>query len=281
MQKKNDFIRRNVIQGENSDGISVDRIRLKKNDFPYSHRDEGYTFHILEQGAVRLEIDFNEYSITAPTIVYIHPAQVHRIIHFENITICSLSVKAESMNANYIELLEEITPAVPLQLNTATYAVLSDIFDLCLNFSTKKTSTLHYSLLRDSCNTLVAFMISQFFDQYKMEFFLSRSENITKKFKSLLEKSYCNMKRPAEYAEKLHISVAYLNECTKQVTGFSVSQHIQDRIILEAKRYLYHTDKSVKEISFELGYNDHTYFSKIFKKATGMSALSFRRKNRD
>ncbi|WP_228377142.1 helix-turn-helix domain-containing protein [Chryseobacterium sp. FH2] len=64
----------------------------------------------------------------------------------------------------------------------------------------------------------------------------------------------------------------------KNTTGLSVSQHIQNRIVLEAKRLLYHTDKSVKEISFELGYDDYPYFSRFFTKAAGMSALKFRSK---
>ena len=48
-----------------------------------------------------------------------------------------------------------------------------------------------------------------------------------------------------------------------------------------AKRLLYHTDKSVKEIAFELGYDDYPYFSRLFTKSTGMSALTFRNKRHD
>ena len=72
----------------------------------------------------------------------------------------------------------------------------------------------------------------------------------------LLEKNYSKLKRPGDYAQKLNISAPYLNECIKNATGHSVSQHIQDRIILEAKRLLYHSDKSVKEIATELGFDD-------------------------
>ncbi|MEZ0453718.1 helix-turn-helix domain-containing protein [Sphingobacterium thalpophilum] len=67
----------------------------------------------------------------------------------------------------------------------------------------------------------------------------------------------------------------------KDVTGQTVSQHIQDRVILEAKRLLYHSDKSVKEIAFELGYDDYPYFSRLFAKNTGISALAFRNKRYD
>lgn len=56
--------------------------------------------------------------------------------------------------------------------------------------------------------------------------------------------------------------MSYLNECVKNITGFSVSYHIQQRIILEAKRMLFYTNKSIKEIAIELGYDDYPYFSK-------------------
>ncbi|HEY1053960.1 MAG TPA: helix-turn-helix domain-containing protein, partial [Emticicia sp.] len=97
----------------------------------------------------------------------------------------------------------------------------------------------------------------------------------------LLERNYSQLKRPADYAQQLNISTPYLNECIKETTGHSVSYHIQQRIILEAKRLLYHSDKSVKEIAADLGFDDYPYFSRLFTKATGMSALAFRNKNLD
>ena len=84
-------------------------------------------------------------------------------------------------------------------------------------------------------------------------------------------------KRPTEYADTLNISSDYLNECVKNTTGNSVSYQIQQRIILEAKRLLYYSDKSVKEISFELGYDDYPYFSRLFTKVAGITAPDFRK----
>ena len=56
---------------------------------------------------------------------------------------------------------------------------------------------------------------------------------------------------------------------------------IKNRIILEAKRLLYHSDKSVKEIATELGYEDYAYFSRLFAKTTGITALAFRNNKHD
>ncbi|MGK4568403.1 helix-turn-helix domain-containing protein [Flavobacterium sp. 3HN19-14] len=102
-----------------------------------------------------------------------------------------------------------------------------------------------------------------------------------KSFRQLLEKNYGTLKRPGEYAKLLNISTPYLNECIKNSTSSSVSQLIHERVILEAKRLLYHTDKSVKEIAFELGYADYPYFTRLFRKVTGITALAFKRKNHE
>lgn len=121
--------------------------------------------------------------------------------------------------------------------------------------------SLHFSQLKDSCNSLVGLVISQYLKQSKSADKFSRFETIEKAFIKMLEQNFVNLKRPADYAEKLNISVPYLNECVKDVTRHSISHHIQQRIILDAKRLLYHSEKSIKEIANELGYDDYSYFS--------------------
>jgi AraC family transcriptional activator of pobA len=288
--KNNKNIPVNSMADNFSQGISIDKISIKKSDFKtaeqyegatQSHRDEGHTFHIVEKGTVLIEIDFQKHKINAPAVVYMHPNQVHRILDFTNMTVCSLAIKDENLNPDYLKFLEEITPAKPLALAKDIYTNIFETFSLCLNFSTQKSNRLYHLLLKDSCNTLIALITSAFLGQNKSSSKLSRVESITKSFNQLLEKNYRTNKRPTEYAKRLNISTHYLNESIKNTTGLSVSHHIQGRIILEAKRLLYHTDKSVKEIAFELGYEDYPYFSRLFTKATGMSALVFRNKRHD
>lgn len=285
MAKNNKKIPVNSMDDDFSQGIAIAKMNIKKADFKtdkqheearQSHRDEGHTFHIVEAGSVHIEIDFQTYTITAPFVVYMHPNQVHRILDFENMTVCTLSIKNESLNPGYLDLLEEISPARPLAITGASGQTIFDMFQLCLNFSTQPNNKLYYALLRDSCNTLVALITSAFLSQHQPPAKLSRSESISKAFRQLLEANYCTIKQPMAYAKRLNISTHYLNESIKKTTGLSVSQHIQDRIILEAKRLLYHTGKSVKEIAFELGYEDYPYFSRLFTRAAGMSALTFR-----
>lgn len=65
---------------------------------------------------------------------------------------------------------------------------------------------------------------------------------------------YKEMKKPSDYADALKISTPYLNQAVKAFSGFTISYWIQKMVMTEAKRLLYYTDLSVKEISYELGY---------------------------
>lgn len=271
-------------------GISIGKNSIKNSDFKTSkeqeqatqaHRDEGYTFHILEKGEVTIEIDFQTYCVSSPAVVYLHPDHVHRIPDIDDIIVCTISIGSANLNEGYLKILEDLSPMPPLSLSCEDSSTISSIFSLCLTFYTQKENKMYFPLLKDSCNTLIGFLLSQFLNIKKSEDNFSRFDKVSKAFRKLLEKNYCTLKRPGQYAALLHISTSYLNECVKESTGYSVSHLIQDRIILEAKRLLYHTDKSVKEIAFELGYADYPYFARLFSKVTRMSALTFRRKNRD
>jgi len=266
-------------------GISIEKIAIRDlHNFEgvrRSERHDRHTFHLLEKGTVTIEIDFQKYKITSPSVIYMHPDQVHRLITFEHVSVSTWAINNYNLNPEYLKLLEDITPVKPLALKKETFSVLSEAVCLCLKFAERGDDKLHHSLLRDSCNALVAFVVSLYLAQSASTDDLSRFEVITKAFRKELDRNYVTARRPAEYARALNISVAYLNECVKNATGYTVSWHIQQRIILEAKRLLHHSGKSVKEIAAELGYDDYPYFSRLFIKVTGLTALAFRSKNHD
>ena len=78
------------------------------------------------------------------------------------------------------------------------------------------------------------------------------------------------------YANQLHISSRHLNSIISLQTGKSISEMIQNRILIESKRLLLHSEKTVSEIAFELGFSDKAYFHRFFKKTTGETPLHFR-----
>ena len=293
MPKKTNSIPVSIMVDEPGAGIAIERVTLKGlrtageatvnvfEESKQSHRHDRHSFFLLESGTIHVEIDFQKYNIKPLSVIYVHPDQVHRTIAFKNVTVSSWSINNENLNPEYLALLENITPAKPIALNKETFSILFEAISLCIKFSERKNDKLYHSLLKDSCNALVALVVSQYLEQFKSTDKSSRFETVTRAFKETLERNYTKLKRPAEYAQQLNISAPYLNECVKNATGYPVSHHILQRIILEAKRLLFYSDKLVKEIAAELGYDDYPYFSRLFTKVAGLTALAFRNKNRD
>lgn len=106
---------------------------------------------------------------------------------------------------------------------------------------------------------------------------INRYKEIAWDFRELLESNIRTNRAPSFYAERLNITVAYLNEAVNAVCGMSVSRNIQDEIILQAKRQLVYTTASVKEIAQGLGFDDYSYFTRLFTKVAGVSPTLFRK----
>jgi AraC-like DNA-binding protein/mannose-6-phosphate isomerase-like protein (cupin superfamily) len=250
-------------------------------DPTHSHRHDFHFFILQEEGRSQIEIDFKKYQLKNTAVVYIHPSQVHLMTKVENAGLYLVAVSNENLDPRYLKLLEEMVPANPLSLKTTEFSIIAQAVQLSINLFERKDDRLYPTILKDSCNALVGLIVSKYLEKSEPASGLSRFEIVTKQFRQALEVYFTKYKRPSDYANVLNISSAYLNECVKTVTGLPVSYHIQHRVILEAKRMLYHSDKSVKEISAELGFEDYPYFSRLFTKVTGMTALTFRNKNLD
>ena len=93
----------------------------------------------------------------------------------------------------------------------------------------------------------------------------------------LLEKNISSKKNVSDYADLLNVSSYQLNSITKTSIGKTVSEMINEQIILEAKRYLLATPNQVKEVADHLGYEDVSYFVRFFKKQTGFTPEAFRK----
>lgn len=110
------------------------------------------------------------------------------------------------------------------------------------------------------------------------------SSRLTSVFMELLERQFpiettanpLQLKTAQHYAQYLNVHVNYLNRAVKEITGKSTTAHITERIITEAKALLQHTDWSVSEIAYALGFEYPTYFNNFFKKQTGTNPKSFR-----
>ncbi|MEO1289914.1 MAG: helix-turn-helix transcriptional regulator [Chloroflexota bacterium] len=90
-------------------------------------------------------------------------------------------------------------------------------------------------------------------------------------FITLLEAQFNQDHSVSHYAELLHITPRQLSDIVKRCTGKSAKTLILERLMLEAKRHLQHSNASIKEIAYALGFKDSSYFSKVFKQMTGVS----------
>ena len=94
--------------------------------------------------------------------------------------------------------------------------------------------------------------------------------------KNAIETHFKTLRTPGDYGKLLHISVKALNKACKTHFNKTLTSLIAQRLIIEAKRELYLTSKPVRQIAFELGYEDEFYFSRFFKKNVGVSPQLFR-----
>ena len=99
---------------------------------------------------------------------------------------------------------------------------------------------------------------------------------ILQKLKDYIELHYKTLHTPGDYAGMLNISPKALAKITKAHFNKTLTNMIAERIIIEAKRELYLTNKTVKEIAYELGYNDESYFSRFFKTNADVSPQLYR-----
>ena len=115
--------------------------------------------------------------------------------------------------------------------------------------------------------------------------FKNGASRITHLFMDLLERQFpierssdpLQLRNPHDFADHLAVHINYLNRVVKEVTGKPTSAHIAARIIAEAKALLQHTDWSVADIAYALGFEYPAYFNNYFKRLTGTTPSSFRK----
>ncbi|KAA3440100.1 helix-turn-helix domain-containing protein [Rufibacter hautae] len=95
-------------------------------------------------------------------------------------------------------------------------------------------------------------------------------------FRKLLETHFRERHQVQEYADLLHITPAHLNEITQRYFGTSASSLIKGRLLLEAKRELLYTPKTVSEIAYHLHFSDTANFNRFFRSSCGLTPKDYR-----
>lgn len=263
-QAENGIVFRHIIDDEQA--VTIDQV----------HQDNYYVFLFIEEGKYKVCIDFKEYELDEASIAFITPGQVHFIIDYKNVIGYFLAIDTLLVNDTFKEVFEEVSTSKNIIVPD------KDVFqDLkyCLSILNKKIQTQQNALTQNLIYALTSSyigLIAGIYSNNVSNFFRKRPAIITHQFKKILTTNYKTIKSPTEYATKLNISLSYLNEAVKGTTGFSVSHLIQNEVILQAKRLLFYTDLSVKEVAIELGYDDYAYFTRLFTQATKTPPTLFR-----
>lgn len=246
--------------------------------YAFSHTNDYYFFGFIEDGQCRLNIDFEEYTFGTESLAIIRPGQVHRIIDAFNLFATFLIIDSVLVNEEEKQALERYgCPRIQL----------SDISELklLLSFLDRKLSCMENpsakAIVQRLTTVIVGLVVENVANAIKVKSELqgtvSRHKEIVWEFRDLLENNIRINRSPSFYAGRLNITVAYLNEAVNAVLRTSVGRHIQDEIILQAKRKLVYTTASVKEIAHSLGFDDYSYFTRQFTKVVGISPTLFRR----
>lgn len=106
--------------------------------------------------------------------------------------------------------------------------------------------------------------------------FLPAHLSLVLQFRNLLEQQFKRNRSVAEYTKQMAVAEKKLGMATKDVLGKLPKDMIEERILLEAKRFLTHSQLTIKEICFDLGFDEPTNFTKFFKKYTGQTPAEFK-----
>lgn len=250
----------------------------------YPHRHNYYTV-IWPFGATGKHlIDFREYPISRDNIFFVSPWQVHQVITDPKPTGYVILFTSEFLNMNSIrqdfvsnlKLFRDSDDTPPLPVNmemAAKLKLFADNMKEAFQSQTEmslETAGAYLKLFLIECNGHCS--LHPVSNPQNAEV----SKNLVRNFRDLVEKNHFRWHQVQNYAEALNVTPNYLNEVIKSAMSLPAKEIIQSRIILEAKRMAFFTDKSNKEIGFDLGFDDPAHFSKFFKNNTSVSLLEFR-----
>lgn len=246
-------------------------------DETHSHDFEELIIGI--QGTLEHFVDFKLDVVNAPVVSFIAKGKAHRIItklqngHFD---MWVLRFKSEFIAETIFQLYSSYHNNANQLLQTgACFNRLSAICEIIDQEMKQPTPDL--SIVRHLLSALFIMIESERKKQTENEDPHNSIQNET--FINFLKILEDNFRRPLGvefYAEKLFMSSRNLNLICQKIMNQSVSEIIETRKLTEAKNLLASTSKSISEIGFELGYNEKSYFSNVFKKKSGQTPSEFR-----
>jgi AraC-like DNA-binding protein len=242
------------------------------------HRMAFYFFVFIDNGSSTHKVDFHDQTISDGQLLFVLPNQIHTPPkQLEGPKYYKLG-----FDDNCLSLLPQQFSFLINPLNTQIIS-----FD---NASKKRVKSLFENLnqLLHSDNdpqnvAIILAHLNSILTEFNIAYFKSvtkenvQSNKIQKfiEFKVAVETHLTEHHSINSIAENLSVTTNNLYNIVKEFSGISPKEFITNRLMLEAQRKLHYSKLSIKELAYELGFNDPDYFSRLFKKNTGKSVSSY------
>lgn len=268
------------ILGEETLGITLFRHSVKgRNEFEQPHKHDFYMVFFVEKGSGVHNVDFTQYTVNDYQVYFIRAGQVHNWSLDVNTSGFQLMLAADVItifsNLGSFPFFEQSVPSC-LSLDKKQFEEFKiHLHEIELILSDNDVLTKEILLLR--LHLMLKLLQKEYLNQFPEHDSSTKPEKIIKGFNTLIDDHFNEESSVNFYADKLNITANYLNILSQKYLKMPASDVIKQRTILEAKRLLTSTDLSIKEIGYQLGFNDNTYFSKVFKKYTGKTPGDFKK----
>ncbi len=245
------------------------------------HRHGYYELFLFLTGSGLHMIDFQEWDIVPGHLHFLNPGQIHYIRRAPETTGWVLKFtpdflqNEEGGGALFQKIPFLQTGREPLiKTNSSDFDELMQLVEQIREEMDRKG--VGYNLMIHHYLRILLLKCHRLYDYTSTQ----KVSSVSRSFQVLLEKHYLTRKPVSYYCEQLHVSDDKLNQEIKRDFGQTPVTLIAKRLLLEAKRLLLHSDRSVKEIAYGLQFKDNAYFTRWFKKWASCSPGEFRLSNR-
>lgn len=238
-------------------------------EWPHSH--SFFSFVWFTHGSGFYVIDSEEYIIKPQRVFYVAPKQIHNWSFYDD-------------TQGYIIFIDQLTG---LDINLSYSFPYIDIDDIDVSLHLSILDNVNKELLyKDDASEenikagLLYYSRLLSRTAQKKQIKTHQNNALIEQLKGLILSDYSKLHTIAYYADRLNVREEKLNETCKKILGISAKQYLLNLKITEAKRLLIYSDHNINEITFLIGFEDSSYFARIFKKKTGFSPSFFIKKYR-
>ena len=252
----------------------------KQSDLLIPHRKDHFLIVFIRRANSRQWIDMAPYIIKDNTIYFTGPNHIIVKEGFEQLWSTGIAFTGEFLslqeNASLtrLPLIQNPHGVHELQLNEKDINFVEDMLAK-INIEYQNPSEWQLRMLGAYLILLLTYLSRLYTEQYQ-DNEISADKLVLKNFQSKINERFRELHEVGDYASLLHISAGHFSEIVKIQSGKPAIKHIHERLVLEARRMLFHTNNTLKEISFELGFSEASYFNRFFKRETGVTPAEYR-----